>query len=104
MANYRIIKELALINNTGTQQLRLNVIQWPGHAPKYDLRIWTNTWPSSWTPGKGLLLSEREARILCRSLEEDLFLSEPENPEAVEGRQEAQEGVLIEQAENPAGN
>ncbi|MBQ4424562.1 MAG: hypothetical protein II882_02360 [Lachnospiraceae bacterium] len=75
MANYQIIKELALLHDKGLEQMRLNIVQWENQAPKYDLRVWKNTWPEGWTPGKGMILSNQEARILCRALEED-FLSE----------------------------
>lgn len=104
---YKIVKNLALLHDGGTQQLRLNVVQWPGHPARYDLRVWTNAWPESWIPGKGILLSDYEARILCRALEEDFLLMEmPETKagqDAEENPQTAQEGLLPEQTENPAG-
>lgn len=124
MANakkYKIIKDLALIHDGGAQQLRLNVIQWERQAPKYDLRLWTNSWPEGWIPGKGLLLSDTEAERLCRALSEDLLLSALEivkdgqndrDPEAEqlppdedpeEGAQNGQNGLLTDQTENPAG-
>lgn len=106
---YKIIKDLALIHDGGAQQLRLNVIQWERQAPKYDLRLWTNSWPEGWIPGKGLLLSESEAGILCRALAEELSLADPveddtnaENPG--EGAQEAQEGILEDQTIISADN
>ena len=115
---YKIIKDLALIHDGGTQQLRLNVIQWERQAPKYVLRLWTNSWPEGWIPGKGLLLSGTEAEALCRALSEDLLLSaldvvreghhdrdpEPEAEDPGEGAQNAQDGLLTDQTENPAGN
>lgn len=117
MATYRIIKDLALIHDAGAQQLRLNVIQWERQAPKYDLRLWTLTWPEGWTPGKGIILSDKEAEILCKALSEDLLLSALEKTQTRpeqnhdlpaeapgEGAQEAQEGLLTDQTQNPAGN
>lgn len=109
---YRIIKDLALIHDGGVEQLRLNVIQWERQAPKYDLRLWSDSWPEGWIPGKGLLLSNTEAEILCRALAKDLHLSalddqndrdpEPEAEDPGEGAQNAQNGLLTDQTENPA--
>lgn len=109
MEKYRVIKELALVHNGGAEQMRLNLVQWGKQPAKYELRLWMIRWPEGWIPGKGLLLSESEAGILCRALAEELSLSDPvendtnaENPG--EGAQEAQEGILEDQTIIPADN
>ena len=106
MTEYKIIKELALIHDGGTQQLRLNIIQWPGRPARYDLRVWTNAWPDRWIPRRGVYLSDQEARILCRALEEDFILTDlaTAGQDAGEAPQAAENGVLTDQAENPAGD
>lgn len=111
MSKYRIIENLALLHDGSVEQLRLNVIQWDEQTPKYDLRLWKNTCPEGWIPGKGLIFSNSEARILCSALEKALFLTgcnewnkKPVKEDTGEGPETAQNELLTDLAENPACN
>lgn len=39
--SYKIIKEIAVIGDTGTLTTELNLISYSGNEPKYDLRRWS---------------------------------------------------------------
>ena len=104
MIEYKIIKEIAMLNDRGNQQLRLNIIKWGTKPPRYDLRIWIASWPEGWIPGKGLLLSGAEARKLCQVLEKDFLLADQSMKQIAEtiqndqGSQDVGEGA--QEAEN----
>ena len=95
MKGYRISKQIALIKDAGTQQLRLNLVSWNGQPEKYDLRIWSTAFPNGWIPGKGILMNEDEARVLCNALLTDLGNSATGQNSSVEGNaQEAENQVF----------
>ena len=65
---YEIKEEIAEIsqgNKGWTKQL--NIVSWNGGAPKYDIRDWA---PEHARMGKGMTLTEEEARALCEALKE----------------------------------
>ena len=100
---YRIVRPLALIQDKKHRQLRLNLISWNGEAPVYDLRIWNDYFPQGWQPGKGIMFSAAEAKVICDAILNDLLLSAaPKEPE--EGTQKAENDVLTECAANLAGD
>lgn len=39
--SYKIIKEIAVISDTGKLSTELNLISYSGNEPKYDLRRWS---------------------------------------------------------------
>ena len=41
--SYKIIKEIAVIGDTGTLTTELNIISYSGNEPKYDLRRWSTS-------------------------------------------------------------
>ena len=63
---YEITKELGVLSesNKGWRK-ELNLISWNGAAPKYDLREWA---PNHEKMGKGVTLSEDEAKALLKLL------------------------------------
>ena len=65
---YEIKEEIAEIsegNKGWTKQL--NLVSWNGSAPKYDIRDWA---PEHARMGKGVTLTEAEARALYEALKE----------------------------------
>lgn len=67
---YEITKELGVLSesNKGWRK-ELNLISWNGAAPKYDLREWA---PNHEKMGKGVTLSEDEAKALFKLLAKSL--------------------------------
>lgn len=83
MSNYKIVKELATLRTDSRRQLRLNLMKWDNKpGVRYDIRLWYEGLPGDWTPGKGIILSESEAQMLVRVLEDEILLA---------GRQAAEE-------------
>ena len=65
---FEIKEEIAAIsqgNKGWTKQL--NIVSWNGGAPKYDIRDWA---PEHARMGKGLTLTEAEARAVYEALKE----------------------------------
>ena len=67
---YEFTKELGVLSesNKGWRK-ELNLISWNGAAPKYDLREWA---PNHEKMGKGVTLSEDEAKALLELLAKSL--------------------------------
>lgn len=64
--NYKIVEECGVISSgKGGWTKELNLVSWNGAAPKYDIRDWG---PNHEKIGKGITLSEEEARALCNLL------------------------------------
>ena len=103
---YRIVRPLALIQDKGRIQLRLNLISWNEEEPVYDLRVWNRYYPQGWQPGKGIIFSPTEAKAICDAILKDLLLSEElkEPDPAEEAAREAENAVLTNCAANPADN
>ena len=67
---YEIIKEIGVISEGSRGWTKeLNLVSWNGAAPKYDLRDWS---PDHEKMGKGVTLTEEEARKLKELLEGEL--------------------------------
>lgn len=64
---YKIEKTLAEISSNATTAKRLTVIAWNGYPAKLDLRIW-NRYAEEDRPGKGVTLSDDEAKTLLDAL------------------------------------
>ena len=66
--NYDIIEQLGTISESPRGWTKeLNLISWNGGTPKYDIRDWD---PDHEKMGKGVTLSEDEARELLKLLSE----------------------------------
>lgn len=67
---YEIIEELGVLSESAKGWTKeLNLISWNGGAPKYDVRDWA---PEHEKMGKGVTLSEEEAKKLAELLEAKL--------------------------------
>lgn len=67
---YEIKKEIGVISEGSRGWTKeLNLVSWNGAAPKYDLRDWS---PDHEKMGKGVTLTEEEARKLKELLEGEL--------------------------------
>ncbi len=67
MITYQTERTLAEISSTGSSAKRLTVTSWNGNPAKLDLRIWrTDEEPAK--PGKGITLTDAEAKILADAL------------------------------------
>lgn len=72
MANitFDIIKEVGALSEAASGwRKELNLISWNGGEPKYDLRDWA---PDHEKMGKGLTMTEEEAKALLTLLEKEL--------------------------------
>ena len=64
---YEIKETLGILSTSAKGwQKELNLISWNGAAPKYDIREWA---PDHEKMGKGVTLSEEEAKALKELLE-----------------------------------
>ncbi len=67
MITYQTERTLAEISSTGSSAKRLTVTSWNGNPAKLDLRIWrTDEEPAK--PGKGITLTDAEAKTLADAL------------------------------------
>lgn len=67
---YEIIKEIGVISEGSRGWTKeLNLVSWNDAAPKYDIRDWS---PDHEKMGKGVTLTEEEARKLKELLEGEL--------------------------------
>ncbi len=67
---YEIVKHIGVLaEGTKGWQKELNLISWNDRAPKYDIREWA---PNHEKMGKGVTLSEEEARKLLEMLSNNL--------------------------------
>ncbi len=63
---YEISKEIAVLSESAKGwKKELNLVSWNGAVPKYDIRDWA---PEHEKMGKGITLTEEEARKLYESL------------------------------------
>ena len=67
---YEIVKEIGVLSESSKGWTKeLNMVSWNGAAPKYDLRDWA---PDHEKMGRGVTLTEEEARKLKELLEEEV--------------------------------
>lgn len=67
IVNFEIVELIAKIGEAGKWNLELNRVSWNGKAPKYDLRAWSEDHDKC---GKGVTMTEKEARALKYVLED----------------------------------
>ena len=68
MYNFEILEDVAEIGEHGKA---LKVVKWGDRAPKLDLRTWRQE-GAALKPGKGLTLTEEEAKQLADALQQYL--------------------------------
>lgn len=67
---YEIVKEIGVLSESSKGWTKeLNMVSWNGAVPKYDLRDWA---PDHEKMGRGVTLTEKEARKLKELLEEEV--------------------------------
>ena len=65
-----IVKELAVLSQSESGYTKeINLVSWNGAEPKYDIRSWS---PEREKCGKGITLTETEARNLLAALQATL--------------------------------
>lgn len=67
---YEIVKEIAVLSRSESGYTKeLNLVSWNGAEPKYDIRSFS---PNREKCGKGITLTETEARKLLAALRKEL--------------------------------
>lgn len=65
-----IVKEIAVLSKSESGYTKeINLVSWNGAEPKYDIRSWS---PNREKCGKGITLTETEAKNLLAALENEL--------------------------------
>lgn len=66
---YEITEKIAVLSERGVWTKELNKVSWNNREPKFDLRDWNH---EEGRMGKGVTLSDEEARALLEALQEIL--------------------------------
>lgn len=67
---YEIVKEIAVLSKSDSGYTKeINLISWNGNEPKYDIRSFS---PDKEKCGKGITLTEQEAKTLLKALKNEL--------------------------------
>lgn len=67
---YEIVKEIAVLSKSDSGYTKeINLISWNGKDPKYDIRSFS---PDREKCGKGITLTEAEAKSLLEALKKQL--------------------------------
>lgn len=67
---YEIVKEIAVFSKSDSGYTKeINLISWNGNEPKYDIRSFS---PNREKCGKGITLTEAEAKSLLEALRKQL--------------------------------
>lgn len=67
--HYEVEKQIAVLSDTGSTTLELNVIRWNGQqAGKFDLRNWGTDKDGERTAYKGITLDKAQAEALYLAL------------------------------------
>ncbi len=67
---YEIVKEIAVLSKSDSGYTKeINLISWNGNEPKYDIRSFS---PDREKCGKGITLTEQEAKNLLAALQTEL--------------------------------
>lgn len=66
---YEITEKIRVLSERGVWTKELNMVSWNDRQPKFDLRDWNH---EEGRMGKGITLSEDEARELLEGLKEVL--------------------------------
>ena len=64
---YEIVEEVVVLSESGNWSKKLTKTSWNGESPKLDIRSWNTERDLI---GKGLTLTDEEADILCRALQD----------------------------------
>lgn len=65
-----IVKEIAVLSKSESGYTKeINLVSWNGAEPKYDIRSWS---PNREKCGKGITLTEIEAKNLLAALQNEL--------------------------------
>lgn len=66
----KILKEIAVLSKSESGYTKeINLVSWNGAEPKYDIRSWS---PNREKYGKGITLTETEAKNLLAALQNEL--------------------------------
>ncbi len=68
MVNYEVKQIIAEISSSGGYTKRLTLTSWNGSPAKLDLRIWHDSLGTE-TPGRGITLTDTEARTLAEAIQ-----------------------------------
>lgn len=63
--SFTVVKEIAVLSESGSRNKELNIVQWGDNEPKYDIRTWNN---GRTRAGKGITLSLEEVKELKKAL------------------------------------
>ena len=66
---YEITEKIAVLSEKGNWTKELNKVSWNDRAAKFDLRDWNH---EEGKMGKGVTLSDEEAKVLMEALEKVL--------------------------------
>ena len=66
---YDIVEKIAVLSERGTWSKEINRVSWNDRPAKYDIRDWNH---EDGKMGKGVTLTEEEARALMEALQESL--------------------------------
>lgn len=67
---YAIVKEIAVLSESESGYTKeINLISWNGNEPKFDIRSFS---PDREKCGKGITLTEQEAKTLLKALQTEL--------------------------------
>lgn len=67
---YEIVKEIAVLSESDSGYTKeINLISWNGNEPKFDIRSFS---PDREKCGKGITLTEQEAKTLLKALQTEL--------------------------------
>ncbi len=71
MIRYQLIKELCKLSQQGGKEKLLCLVSWNGRPKKLDIRLWLDDKEQEeLSPGKGITLTDEEARLLLSALQE----------------------------------
>lgn len=66
----QIVKEISVLSKSESGYTKeINLVSWNGAEPKYDIRSWS---PNREKCGKGITLTETEAKNLLAALQNEL--------------------------------
>lgn len=66
---YKIVDTIAILSHKNAWTLELNIVKWGENSPKLDIRTWNEDHSKC---GKGITLTDEEARTLISVLQENL--------------------------------
>lgn len=83
--DYKVIKHIATLSETGSVTKELNLVSYAGNKPKYDIRGW-KTYPDGTRKMlKGLTLTDEEIAVLKAVFYSDKLSDEDREPAGTAG-------------------